>query len=277
MSGTAFENSPNTIATVSGASGENAVSLERVERGTAPGGKDVWSATKDGVEIGRMEVEKDTGAAEVMSRVMNDTSDDFASVRSNAGLDTDNPYVSFSRSSSPAGPEPMHCDIEPNAPGTRTNGSTWHSFGEVGFGEDNSGNKQISFSYNAKGENGLYMPTSATVTTGLPVLTEVSGPDENGIPDLAETKREYFVSGEGVKGGRAKIILDNNFSIEDVASAILVGGEAAANIEGVEKIRETMGITDTMNAGSESSLKKFFNAARNKSRTNNKNNPVDAE
>ena len=277
LGGTAFENSPNTVAKISGASGENAVSLERVERGTAPGENDVWAATKDGVEIGRITVEKDTGAAEVMSRVMNDSGDEFASVRSNAGLDTDNPYVSFSRSSSPAGPEPMHCDMEPNAPGTRTNGSTWHSFGEVEFGKDDNGHEHVSFSYNAKGENGLYMPKSATITEEVPIQTQASGLDEHSVADLATTQKTYIVSGEGVNGGAVKIVLDKDTSIEDVASAILVGGEAAANIGGVEKIREAMGITDTMNAGSESSLKKFFNAARNKSRTNNKNNPVDAE
>ena len=278
MSGTAFENSPNTIATVSGASGENAVSLERVERGTAPGGKDVWSATKDGVEIGRMEVEKDTGAAEVMSRVMNDTSDDFASVRSNAGLDTDNPYVSFSRSSSPAGPEPMHCDIEPNAPGTRTNGSTWHSFGEVGFGTDDSGHEQVSFNYNAQGDHGLFTPASAKITdTGLEVFSEVSGPDKDGIIDIAATGKVYDISGEGINGGSVRVVVDNKASVEDIASAVLAGGGAASSISGVENIREAMGITETMNPGSESTLKRFFNAARNKSRTNNKDNPVDAE
>lgn len=278
MSGTAFENSPNTIATVSGASGENAVSLERVERGTAPGGKDVWSATKDGVEIGRMEVAKDTGAAEVMSRVMNDTSDDFASVRSNAGLDTDNPYVSFSRSSSPAGPEPMHCDIEPNAPGTRTNGSTWHSFGEVGFGTDDSGHEQVSFNYNAQGDHGLFTPASAKITdTGLEVFSEVSGPDKDGIIDIAATGKVYDISGEGINGGSVRVVVDNKASVEDIASAVLAGGGAASSISGVENIREAMGITETMNPGSESTLKRFFNAARNKSRTNNKDNPVDAE
>lgn len=278
MSGTAFENSPNTVATISGASGESAVSLERIERGTASGGNDVWSATKDGVEIGRMEVAKDTGAAEVMSRVMNDTSDDFASVRSNAGLDTDNPYVSFSRSSSPAGPEPMHCDIEPNAPGTRTNGSTWHSFGEVGFGTDDSGHEQVSFNYNAQGDHGLFTPASAKITdTGLEVFSEVSGPDKDGIIDIAATGKVYDISGEGINGGSVRVVVDNKASVEDIASAVLAGGGAASSISGVENIREAMGITETMNPGSESTLKRFFNAARNKSRTNNKDNPVDAE
>lgn len=278
MSGTAFENSPNTVATISGASGKSAVSLERIERGTAPDGNDVWSATKDGVEIGHMEVEKDTGAAEVMSRVMNDTSDDFASVRSNAGLDTDNPYVSFSRSSSPVGPEPMHCDIEPNTSGTRTNGSTWHSFGEIGFGTDDSGHEQVSFNYNAQGDHGLFIPASAKITdTGLEVFSEVSGPDKDGIIDVAATGKVYDVSGEGINGGSVRIVVDNKASVEDIASAVLAGGGAASSISGVENIRKAMGITETMNPGSESALKRFFNAARNKSRTNNKDNPVDAE
>ena len=229
MSGTAFENSPNTVATISGASGESAVSLERIERGTASGGNDVWSATKDGVEIGRMEVAKDTGAAEVMSRVMNDTSDDFASVRSNAGLDTDNPYVSFSRSSSPVGPEPMHCDIEPNTSGTRTNGSTWHSFGEIGFGTDDSGHEQVSFNYNAQGDHGLFIPASAKITdTGLEVFSEVSGPDKDGIIDIAATGKAYDVSGEGINGGSVRIVVDNKASVEDIASAVLAGGGAAS-------------------------------------------------
>lgn len=278
MSGTAFENSPNTIATISGASGESAVSLERIERGTAPGGNDVWSATKDGVEIGRMTVEKDTGAAEVMSRVMNDSGDDFVSVRNSAGLDTDNPYVSFSCGSSPVGPEPMRCDIEPNASGTRTNGSTWHNFGEVGFETDDSGHEQVSFNYNTQGEHGLFTPASVKITdTGMEVFSEVSGPDKNGIIDFVATGKAYNVSGEGINGGSVKIVVDNKASVEDIASAVLAGGDAATSISGVENIREAMGITEIMNPGSESALKRFFNAARNKSRTNNKDNPVDAK
>lgn len=278
MNGTAFENSPNTVATISGASGENAVSLERIERGTAPGANDVWSATKNGIEIGRMTVEKDTGAVEVMSRVMSDSSEDFASVRSNAGLDTDDPYVSFSRSSSPTGPEPMHCAIEPNASGTRTNGSTWHSFGEVAFETDDSGHEQVSFSYNVRGENGLFVPTTAKVAdTGMEVFREVSGPDKDGIIDIAATGKVYVVSGAGISSGGARIVVDNNANTEDIASAILVGGNAASSISGVENIREAMGITNTMNAGSENSLKRFFNMARNKSSTNTKSNPVEAK
>lgn len=277
MSGTAFENSPNTVATVSSASGDSNVSFERIERGTAADG-DVWSATKEGVEIGRMTVDRDTGAAEVMSRVMNDSGDDFATIRNKAGFDTDNPSVSFSHSTKPTGPEPMHYDIEPNASGSRSNGSIWRSFGEVDFETGNSGHEQVSLNYNAQGENGLYTPTSAKIAdTGVEVFSETGIPNKNGIIDTVPTGKVYNVSGEMVESGTKKIVVDNKADIEDIVSAVLVGGEVSANIKGVDSIREALGITDTMNTGSENALKKFFNAARNKIGTNTKDNPVDAE
>ncbi len=124
----------------------------------------------------------------------------------------------------------------------------------------------------------MFTPASAKITdTGLEVFSEVSGPDKDGIIDIAATGKVYDISGEGINGGSVRVVVDNKASVEDIASAVLAGGGAASSISGVENIREAMGITETMNPGSESTLKRFFNAARNKSRTNNKDNPVDAE
>lgn len=279
LCGTAFENSPNTVASISDATGNNGISLSRISRETASGEGDVWSAAKDGVEIGRVTVEKDTGAAEVASRVMHDNRGDFEAIRTASGLSDNNPCVAFSDSGTPSGPEPMHRDIEPNAPGRRTNGSSWQNIGEVGFESDSEGRDQVSISYSAQGEHGMFIPTSAKIAdTGIDVYSAVpSAPTGDGMFETVASGRVFEVSGEGVNGGDVKIVVDKTATVEDITAAVLAGGDAAANIKGASDIREAMGVSATMNAGSANSLKDFFVASRKKSRFNSKNNPVDAE
>lgn len=276
MSGTAFENSPNTVATLSQTDGNTGIRLERVSRGASASESDVWSVSENGQEIGSVSVPRDSGAASVASRIMNDSGEEFAAVRGRGGFsESSDPTVSFSASDSPCGPEPMHQEMAPNAPGERTNGSNWQHFGEVGFATDVNGMEQASVNYNAKSDNDMFTPASVKITdTGVEAsLSGVKYPT-NADSDAGKILE---VSGENIEGGSVNVVVPRNASIEDVVAAVVSGGDAAAGIKGVEDIRKAMGISETMNSGSSSALKNFFTASRKKSRINNKDNPVDAE
>lgn len=276
MSGTAFENSPNTVATLSHPDSDTGLRIERVSRGASASDSDVWSVSENGQEIGSVSVPRDSGAASVASRIMSDSGEEFAAVREHSGFtDSADPAVSFSASNSPCGPEPMRQEMAPNAPGERTNGSSWQHFGEVGFATDSNGLEQASVNYNAKVDDNMYTPASVKITdTG--VAASLSGIKYD-THSAADAGKVLEVSGENIDGGSVNIVVPRNASMEDVVAAVVSGGDAAAGIKGVEEIRKAMGISETMNSGSSSALKNFFTASRKKSRINNKDNPVDAE
>lgn len=273
--GTAFENSPNTSATITAGEMDAPVSLSRVFRGEDSSQSDTWAVTQGGIEVGRISAERDAGAAQVAASFMQ--SDEYAPIRSETGIsERDSASIAFDRSSTPCGPEPMSASMVPNASGPRSNGSVWSSIGEVDFGADGSGREQATINYNASVGDGVYMPATARIV-------DLGQDVETITRDGAEhTGRVYEISGDHVTGGSAKIVVDKSAGMDGVVAAVVSGGQASANVVGAEDIRNSMGVKTTLgnkeqNEQSASALKSFFAANKHKKKTlNNASNPVDA-
>ena len=273
--GTAFENSPNTVATLSGAVGVDGLSdkvdFVRISRGEDETVGDTWNVSKNGEVIGQVNVPRDTGAAEVASRAMYDQAEDFSAVRERMGFeDNANPEISFSQSRAAIGPEPMADKRGASAEGERQDGSRWSDWSNVSVTEDSTGHPTIQMDYMR--QDGFVEGAGATFTPHKATIRETGGYTLNG-----ETVTEYTIESSVFEDGSKTFTVKGDISAEKLAAAIY-SSEAAASISGAEEIRKALDINDDYSQESAARVQSLLETARRakKGRLTSKDNPVNA-
>lgn len=229
--GTAFENSPNTIATVSTQSnGKDAVfTFERTGMDGRPAddveAMDTWTVKKDGAVVGNVDVRRNTGAAEVASQMMFGDSENSAHFRESAGISVEgsNPTVSFERVADDHGwDEPMRPRVRAGENGDRENGAHWSSWQTVNFDSEN-GQDVVTVTAMQRNEQGMNVPHDVKVT----LSSEAEGARLFKVESDALEEPMFVATQEGV-------------SISDFASSVMTGN--GYGVGGADEVISALGV-----------------------------------
>lgn len=236
LAGTAFENSPNTKATVSlpGKDGENsAYTITRVFTGNTDDAPDVYGVLdQNGNTLGTYEVAKNTGAVSAARMFVHD--DSLAYLRNEIGIGNTegvNPDIFFDIQQELSGPEPMAPEVSPAHVGLRGDGTTWNAWSNVAYERTDGGHEKanVFVPLRNKDDSELFTPT------GISVVDYGLNSDKTNR-DIGCT---FTKDGQQIT---THCLTTPDVSVDNVAAALLSGDFQTGNLSGFERLIEQLGI-----------------------------------